>query len=480
MDTLGQEGVAALLYILLFVIGIALHVGYFNQGEHHMYGARYLLVFSALQASTFACITTQTKEPISTSLEYTLLGSLSLLSGIFTSLAVYRTFLHPLRSFPSPPGVCLSDFFLSIRCRKQDAFRQVLSLHRRYGDFVRVGSNTLSITDPNAVDAVYGPQSPCHKADWYDLTQPMVSMQTTRTKAVHAQRRRIWSTAFSAKSLRNYEIRINHFQDILLQQISAFAGQPLDAARWFNLYTFDVMGDLAFGAHLGMMASRKEHWAIQLLNNGLTPLSFLLPIWFFRIMVVIPGLTKDWWAFIAYCRTSLEARMKSKPDVPDVMSALLSSYDSNTPSPDEMQMLCGDSQLIIVAGRYVFPCSASYYSRIDTYSDTTSTTLAFLFYELARHPHHVALLRKEIKSCMSEDGSSPKDQDLQHLAHLNAVINETLRLHPPVPTVLPRLTPPEGLEINGTRIPGNTVVWCPQYAICRSEAFHYTFIIASN
>ena len=352
MESQGQQGVAGLSCILLFIIGISLHVGYFNHGEHHLYGARYLMTFFTLQASAFTLMVTRLKESTTTSLEYTLLGSLSLLSGLFTSLIVYRLLLHPLRKFPGPLSVRLSDFCFSFQCRKQDAFRQVLALHRRHGDFVRVGTNTLSITDPHAVEIVYGLKSSCRKADWYDLTKPMVSMQTARTKAVHGQRRRVWSTAFSTKALRNYEIRFNSFQEILLEQIATFAGQPLDAAKWFNLFTFDVMADLAFGAHLDMMVARKEHWAIQLLNKGLTPLSFLLPAWFFRVMVSIPGLTKDWWAFIEYCRSSLEARMKNKPDVPDVMSALLSSYGGATPSPDEMQMLCGDSQLIIVAGRY--------------------------------------------------------------------------------------------------------------------------------
>lgn len=60
-------------------------------------------------------------------------------------------------------------------------------------------------------------------------------------------------------------------------------------------------------------------------------------------------------------------------------------------------------------------------------------------------------------------------QNLQYLNHLNGVINEALRLHPPIPTALQRLTPPEGLDIGGTYIPGNVTVWCPQYAIGRSE-----------
>lgn len=58
---------------------------------------------------------------------------------------------------------------------------------------------------------------------------------------------------------------------------------------------------------------------------------------------------------------------------------------------------------------------------------------------------------------------------IANLKHLNAVINETLRLHPPVPTALQRKTPPEGMAIDETFIPGNTTVICPQYVLGRSE-----------
>ena len=62
-------------------------------------------------------------------------------------------------------------------------------------------------------------------------------------------------------------------------------------------------------------------------------------------------------------------------------------------------------------------------------------------------------------------------QTIQHLDHLNGVINETLRLHPPVPTAIPRLTPSEGVTVGEVFIPGNTTVWCPQYVLGRSKYF---------
>ena len=57
------------------------------------------------------------------------------------------------------------------------------------------------------------------------------------------------------------------------------------------------------------------------------------------------------------------------------------------------------------------------------------------------------------------------DQDLQKLSHLNAVINETLRLHPPILDGVPRNTPAEGITINGKQIPGDVTCWAPFYTI---------------
>jgi cytochrome P450 len=52
-------------------------------------------------------------------------------------------------------------------------------------------------------------------------------MHTTRDKAIHDRRRRIWSPAFSDKALRGYENRVQKYNDLLIKQISAFSGMIL-------------------------------------------------------------------------------------------------------------------------------------------------------------------------------------------------------------------------------------------------------------
>lgn len=185
-----------------------------------------------------------------------------------------------------------------------------------------------------------------------------------------------------------------------------------------------------------------------------------MPPWLFRILVAIPGAAKDYWRFIDYCSKQLDNRMGKKVQTPDIMSSLLEPYRGNYPSSksQEMTYLQGDSRLIIVAG-----------------SDTTAVTLTHLFLHMAREPNHAERIRQELAPYIDAQGNV-NHTDIIHAEYLNGAINETLRLHPPVPSAVHRKTPPEGIEIGGTWIPGDMNVWCPQYVIGRSECHPACFL----
>ncbi|KAF2228523.1 putative cytochrome P450 [Viridothelium virens] len=440
----------------VLLAGAATHMVYLHRSEHHMQGLRYLQLL-VLVPSTYVTFTTITFSiPIDATLYDALTLVILYLSGLYTSLIIYRLFFSPLRHFPGPLGSRISNLYLSLHLIKLTAHTKLLSLHDTYGSFVRIGSSDLSITHPKAVQAIYGPQSQCTKADWYDLTLPMVSMQTTRNRDLHDERRRIWSRAFGEKSMRDYEDRLRVFQDQLMSRLGDAASQSAstNVTELFNLYTFDVMGDLAFGEGFGMLRSNELHWAVRLVGQAMTPMGLMLPSWMFRLLIGIPFATKGWWSFIRYCCEKLDERMDKKEITSDILHTLLKPYHGTKPSGTELNVLQGDTQLIIVAG-----------------SDTTATTLACLFYELVQKPEHIGIIRREVGAHVRPNGEIPH-QPLQYLEHLNAVINETLRLHPPVGTGLQRTTPPEGLDIGDTYIPGNTTVSCPQYVIGRSEAIY--------
>ena len=98
-------------------------------------------------------------------------------------------------------------------------------------------------------------------------------------------------------------------------------------------------------------------------------------------------------------------------------------------------------------------------------SDTVTATMTFLFYHLALDPTQAEKLRHELNEVSKPFSAT----SLKQLPHLNGLINETLRLHPPLGTYTLRTTPTEGLTVAGRYIPGETVVSVPSYCLGRSE-----------
>ena len=337
-----------LAFGLAFASGVGAHLTFFRRGEHHMDGLRYVqtaivaYAIAVYGAIHFGLGLTDAAIEISKIAAF-------FLAGVYSSLCVYRVFFHPLRKFPGPLGARLSDLYFSSYLRKRDAWRQLAALHKQYGNYVQLGSNTLSVTDPRAIPAVFGAGSKCSKADWYDLTLPTLSLHATRDKGFHAKRRRVWSTAFSDRALRDYEDRIGKYNDRLVAQIAAHGSRPVDATRWMNLLTFDIMGELAFGSGFDMLKG-EEHWAIKQLAIGTAVLGNWLPAWLFRMMLAVPGLGSEWWRWYAYIRERLEGRLKNTPEKADIMSFLLAA-SKNPYSEEEFKMLWGEAELLIVAGR---------------------------------------------------------------------------------------------------------------------------------
>ena len=84
----------------------------------------------------------------------------------------------------------------------------------------------------------------------------------------------------------------------------------MNVNKWFNLYSFDMMGDLAFDILFKMLEASEEHWAIKLLNEGIDLLPLMFSVWFFEFMTAVPRLMGDWWKFIGYCAQRLDDRLR--------------------------------------------------------------------------------------------------------------------------------------------------------------------------
>lgn len=103
-------------------------------------------------------------------------------------------------------------------------------------------------------------------------------------------------------------------------------------------------------------------------------------------------------------------------------------------------------------------------------SETTGISLSNLLYLLITNPHVLYRLRREVNEALQglDDVAVAPFDKVRYLPYLKACIDEGLRLLPPSATTTPRYTPPQGQEIMGHWIPGNTTVFCPTYTLHRN------------
>lgn len=95
--------------------------------------------------------------------------------------------------------------------------------------------------------------------------------------------------------------------------------------------------------------------------------------------------------------------------------------------------------------------------------ETTASALTWAVYLLCKHPEKQKRLREEILSsipAVSDPAGQITSTDIDHLSYLNAVLNETSRLFPPVPLTLRETD--HDTTIQSHFIPkGVTVIICP-------------------
>jgi len=99
--------------------------------------------------------------------------------------------------------------------------------------------------------------------------------------------------------------------------------------------------------------------------------------------------------------------------------------------------------------------------------ETTATAMAWAFYELDRHPEVLAKMRTELAEVL--DGRTPTAADLPKLTYTRMVIEEVLRLYPPV--FITNRQAVKADVICGYRIPAGALVSVSPYAVQRDPRY---------
>ncbi|KAL2321748.1 hypothetical protein Fmac_026127 [Flemingia macrophylla] len=102
-------------------------------------------------------------------------------------------------------------------------------------------------------------------------------------------------------------------------------------------------------------------------------------------------------------------------------------------------------------------------------SDTSSTTMEWAMAELIKNPNTMEKVQEEVRRVVGNK-AEVDENDVKQMNYLKCVVKETLRLHPPVPLLLPRETT-SAVKLRGYDIPAKTRVMLNAWAIQRDPEF---------
>ncbi|EJC97641.1 cytochrome P450 [Fomitiporia mediterranea MF3/22] len=388
----------------------------------------------------------------------------------------------------------------------------VHQLHKKFGTFLRLAPNHVSISDVEALQAVYGQGSGTLKSNYYDAFVAFrPSIFETRSKAEHSRKRKAIAHVFSQKSVAEFEpfVRL-HLAELFEQWdkmcdggkkgISGAEGEDgwnghdgrvwFNVAPWFNYLGFDITGDLAFGFPFGMVCNAsdtvqitvdqkasmdkygqkdadqgsgksaietetKEIQAVKVLNNrtNFDAHAGSFPPRFRPFMRRLPRFSECLQSsedLAGFTVTAVARRLAFPSYRTDILSKLQQSKDEHG-KPFSKEEVTSDAQTMLIAG-----------------SDTVSNTSSATAYYIAKNPGVQIRLQKELDEAFAaSDDAVATYAQIKDLPYLAAVVNEGLRLHAPVGVGLQRVVPKGGLTVCGKWFPEGTILSVPTYTIHR-------------
>ncbi|UPX09407.1 uncharacterized protein EKO05_0000097 [Ascochyta rabiei] len=370
-------------------------------------------------------------------------------------------FLHGLTisSTRNVPGPFLArftrwyEYFALLRGKSHVEYMQ---LHDKFGAVLRIGPNRYSFSDPSDVKIIYELGSKFTKTEYYHpLLAPNPDDQNIfaiRDPAFHKMRRRKIANLYSMSTIVSYEGAVDRMNKICMDKLKKYAieDRELSLPDFLQWYAFDVIGDITFNESFRMMENEGDVTGmisgVHMANNYLAHAGIIPDVhpWVMRLQSLIGNKGAAMFLDFTFRQINKYRASNTKDTVTvgsdSFLGKLIYLQKEGKVSMSNILDACG--------------------SNIGAGSDTTAIGLSSIIYYLYNNADVLAKLREEIDK-MAQQGliSDPITfQEAQSMPYLQAVIKESLRLHPAVGTILPRKVPEGGATLAGTFFPEGTDV----------------------
>ncbi|KAJ9610357.1 hypothetical protein H2200_005134 [Cladophialophora chaetospira] len=363
---------------------------------------------------------------------------------------LYRLFFHPLRNIPGPLLARASVQWLIFHDLAGTRATSLHDAHEKYGPIIRIAPDELSFSDPAVIKEIYSQGTALLKSPFYSgLNEGLPNLFDGIDRAAHKERRKLLGHAFARSSILDAEPLVTEQIEKFLTWVRRKEGTPMNVYAWFRMLSLDIVSSLLMGQSVGALDSDTEHPYLSNLDNHLIisgvrwQLPYLLPL---TSWIPVPR-----WQYFLTSQRRLYEYGKRTFDV------YIAKYGRNGQRNDLLKrVLVGDKTVKPLTDEEI---CAEIGSQMIGGTDTTSTTLTYTAWELAKQPKLQEEMRRELRTARSHAESDVlRYADLEALPFLDAVIMEGLRRHPAAPSSLPRVVPKGGVSLAGIWVPEGTTV----------------------
>ncbi|PIG81887.1 hypothetical protein AARAC_003711 [Aspergillus arachidicola] len=373
---------------------------------------------------------------------------------------------HPLSKFPGPPIAKFSNIWFSWTFLRGRQPYDILAAHEKYGPVVRIAPNELSFNTASSYGDIYGARighktfvrSSIYDSREYTLDEPSINLDTNPD--TEGKMRKCLLPAFSGRSMRNLESVILERVNKVMDQIGCQDDGPCgtDLSSWFRFVTMDIIGQLTLGHSFGNVERRGlDPWGASVENSvAFVPIK--------DAMDRFPWLGKIIrWTFAPMLQRFMEIRKSHDQYMVDMIEQRL-----KRPRNEDLVSRVADWQLQENKEVSATSIAAILAEILIAGSHTSSATLATIsMYLLTNHD-----ARKKLQAELNTAFSNPDEitgSSTASLKYLEAVVNEGLRIYPPIPVSLPRIVPKGGDTVDGHFLPEGTIVSTSHMGSCLSS-----------
>lgn len=371
---------------------------------------------------------------------------------------IYNTFFHPISRVPGPIAAKYTTWWLTRRYFAGSWLDDVVRLHQRYGPIVRIAPNEVSFVDEGALRELYGHGKPSQKTPWYDtwvIPGMGDSFFATTDRTIHRRIRSRVSGTYSMSAILTMEELIGEVMELNVKTLTARAkdGKPLRLDQYVNFFTFDVVGQLSMGGPIGFLKEERDVGGlIQSIHDGFYRMAnmghvpgqmfwFNNPVTQYLIHSFGTERMKALSTFMGWLDARVDQRLNEEPGDrrPDMLQ-----YFINGKTPDGNPVSKAE---VMIEGVNILGAGA----------DTTTVAILAVLGKLLTHQEALETLRQELDDAHLKQGLQEHEslsfRELEKLPYLTAVIRESTRLHPSITYQLPRVPPPEGIQIAHFHVP---------------------------